>query len=119
MNHRNAFILGALAGAAGISALAFRDTDAGYGEWAFFAGLTMFVASFVAVRRDPAREWVAFRAVIGGVAAGIAAHAIIHAGLFGGSRSVWPFEIILFLFFGILPALVGLALARQFEAKRT
>ncbi len=114
MKNRNSFILGALAGVVGISALAFRDTDAAYGEWAFYAGVSMFVVSFVAVRRDSAHGWAAFRAVIGGVAVGIAVHAIIHAGLFGGSRSVWPFEIILFLFFGIMPALVGLALARRF-----
>lgn len=109
---RDSFITGAVAGLIGISVLAFRDNDAPYEVWAWAAGVTMAVAAFIATRRHPQHPWSAFRTMIGGVAAGIAMHAIVHAGLFGGSRSVWPFEIVLFLFFGIAPAAAATLLAK-------
>lgn len=110
--HRDSFIAGAVAGLIGISALAFRENDAPYVVWAWAAGVTMAIAAFVAVRRHPQHPWSAFRMMVVGVAVGIAVHAILHAVLFGGSRTLWPFEIVLFLFFGTVPAVAATLLAR-------
>jgi hypothetical protein len=105
-----AFLLGFLAALVGSTILVSSRSKPSMTMWAFVSGSLLFAACFLAVRAAPMSRLKAFGTVIGGAATGVAIHALVHAGLFGGSRNLWPMEVVLFVLLGGVPGGVGAVL---------
>lgn len=97
----------------GSTILVTRCCDPSMSLWFLVSGVGLFAAGFVAARDTEQSVPKIWLAVLGGAAAGIAAHAIVHATFLGGSRNLWPFEVVIFLFCGFVPAILGVLLGRR------
>lgn len=112
-----AFAYGAAAALIGGTVLVTGTKDPPFSAWAVVSGPLLFVACFGAAYTTRRGWFAALGAVLGGVVAGYTVQVIVHASLFGGSRTLWPFEIALFLGMGFVPALAG-ALLGALAGKR-
>ena len=107
-----ALATGAVAALLGSTLLAAGEGDAPLGTWFLVAGALLFGASCGATLFAPLAGWLTLPAVLAGAAAGITSHALVHAALLGGSRTLWPIEVVLFVALGLLPAVLGHLLGR-------
>ncbi len=112
-----AFAYGAAAALIGGTVLVSGTQDPPFSAWALVSGPLLFVACFAAAYTARRGWFAALCAVLGGAVAGYTVQVIVHASIFGGSRTLWPFEIALFLGMGFVPALAG-ALLGTLAGKR-
>lgn len=110
--------MGVVAAFVGSTILVSGATDASHSEWALVSGTLLFVVCFIASRTSSHARTKILGVVLAGAATGIGAHATIHVDYFGGSRTLWPIEIVYFLFFGIIPAVAGIYLGRRSTRSR-
>jgi hypothetical protein len=81
-------------------------------------GLPLFAAAFGASQFAPSRLLEVWGLLFAGVALGVALSVVVHPGLGGGERNLWPFEVVMFWIVGLVPAWLGLFAGRFLAIQR-